>query len=566
MKTLCLSNARFTSQRQALQDRSPHLFDQFVIFGDSLTDPGNVYNVTRAANALIPGVIPISPQVPPYDSKGRITNGDPLGDPRSIWVDFLSEKLNQNVRPSTELAFYNPSVHPTPPYLPQDPSKPAPVLLRFNSPTQPVLELNTFFNGATKTESVNFAYGGATSGQTNVSDERVPGVLKQIDSYLQDSGQQVNAQALYAIWGGTNDFDPIAKGTLVNPITSVNNAETAISSLYNAGGRIFLILNMPDLGTRPFLDALPNTQSIQAEYSKVSDEYNELLAQRLTDLNQSLTNINLISVEVNDLLTFVRENSSFFGFTNTDSSFLSLANPTVANPDEYMFWDGEHPTRAAHKILGDFVYQTVEASTLSARYVRGTQESNILIGGKSNTLMWGGNGNDLILGGFGDDQLWGEAGDDLINGESGNDSIYGGTGNDRLNGSVGDDQLVGGSGNNFMVGGFGNDLILGGSGIDSLEGGRGNDTMIGGRGKDTYVFSRDLLDGVVDRDIIKGFEVGDSLDLEGYLSVGGSIHTQQLFSKALQLTLTNTQGIEEDQVLILGERSALAEVLITLKA
>ncbi|HIK54916.1 MAG TPA: hypothetical protein IGS37_07120 [Synechococcales cyanobacterium M55_K2018_004] len=105
-----------------------------------------------------------------------------------------------------------------------------------------MLELNRFFKGATKTESVNFAYGGATSGQTNVSDERVPGVLKQIDSYLQDlalTGGQANAQALYAIWGGINDFDPIAKGTPVNPITSVNNAETAISSLYKAGGETF---------------------------------------------------------------------------------------------------------------------------------------------------------------------------------------------------------------------------------------------------------------------------------------------------------------------------------------
>ncbi|HIK54917.1 MAG TPA: hypothetical protein IGS37_07125 [Synechococcales cyanobacterium M55_K2018_004] len=118
MKTLNFSSARFTCGQQALQDRASTLFNQLVIFGDSLTDPGNVYNVTRAANVLIPGVIPISPAVPPYDSKGRITNGDPSGDRRSIWVDFVSDKLNQTVKPSTELTFYDSSVHPTPPYLP----------------------------------------------------------------------------------------------------------------------------------------------------------------------------------------------------------------------------------------------------------------------------------------------------------------------------------------------------------------------------------------------------------------------------------------------------------------
>ncbi|MEQ8957060.1 MAG: hypothetical protein RLP02_03915, partial [Coleofasciculus sp. C2-GNP5-27] len=49
-------------------------FSKMYVFGDSLSDPGNIFNATTAANNLPPEQIPpgteippVEPPVPPYD-------------------------------------------------------------------------------------------------------------------------------------------------------------------------------------------------------------------------------------------------------------------------------------------------------------------------------------------------------------------------------------------------------------------------------------------------------------------------------------------------------------------
>ncbi|MEM9136330.1 MAG: SGNH/GDSL hydrolase family protein [Cyanobacteria bacterium P01_F01_bin.42] len=541
-------------------------FNQLLIFGDSLTDPGNVFNVTVATNAIFPGIVPISPAVPPYDSRGRITNGDPLGlDSRSTWADFLADSLGFEVQQSTALALYDPAVQPSPPFMPPaDPSAPAPVLAVLG-PNGPDLELNTFFNGATAVENINFAFGGATSGDTNVSDTRIPGVLRQIDAFLADlafSQNSANPQALYTIWGGSNDFDPIASGTPVDPNGPVSNAETAIASLHGAGGRTFLVHNLPDLGIRPFLESISDSPSevlaIREEYSTVTQEYNELLTAKLADLSQTISDIQIVEVQVYDLLTFVRDNASFFGFTNIDDSFLTQTSGS-ADPDEFIFWDGEHPTRAAHQILGEFTHQTLTASLDSQRFLIGTTDVDMLVGGEEDNRIYGRHGNDLLISGAGDDRVLGGSGNDLINGGAGNDTLSGGSGSDRINGSVGRDVLIGGGGDDFIQGGFGNDILIGTSGSNTLEGGHGNDWYRGGRGPDTFVFGRDLLDGRVEVDTIVGYGTEDFIDLDAYREAGGSVSAQRIYSRKVQLTLTDSFGIR-DRVSVFGDSQALSDL------
>ncbi|OAD20153.1 GDSL family lipase, partial [Candidatus Thiomargarita nelsonii] len=49
----------------------------------------------------------------------------------------------------------------------------------------------------------NFAWGGATTGTTNVFHEDLPGLQQQVDTYLEKAA---DPNGLYVIWAGSNDF------------------------------------------------------------------------------------------------------------------------------------------------------------------------------------------------------------------------------------------------------------------------------------------------------------------------------------------------------------------------
>ncbi len=102
------------------------MLNQIYIFGESLSDSGNIFTVSTAASQLLP-TISIAPPSPPY-FQGRFADGP-------IWVDEIAQYLNLNLVPATTLSIE------------------LPIVAR---PTGD-LAINSLFNGATTAESVNFA-------------------------------------------------------------------------------------------------------------------------------------------------------------------------------------------------------------------------------------------------------------------------------------------------------------------------------------------------------------------------------------------------------------------------
>lgn len=75
-------------------------FSKIYVFGNSLSDPGNIYNATSFVqwfDGLFGLEIPVLPPSPPY-FEGRYSNGP-------IWIDYLAEDLGITVTPSTDLDF-----------------------------------------------------------------------------------------------------------------------------------------------------------------------------------------------------------------------------------------------------------------------------------------------------------------------------------------------------------------------------------------------------------------------------------------------------------------------------
>ncbi|MBD2776642.1 SGNH/GDSL hydrolase family protein [Iningainema tapete] len=306
-------------------------FDKIYVFGDSLSDTGNVFTVTTVANRLNP-TIPVDPPSPPYFN-GRYSNGP-------VWVDYLANSLGSTLTPSTNLAVGSP------------------ITL---TPTGD-LGVNFFFNGATTTQGVNFAFGGATSGLNNASDPRLPGVLREVQAFTNDltlANQPADPQALYVVWAaGSNDY---SSGNL-NSTIFAENISQGVTSLFDVGARNILVVNVPDLGQTPRARRIGDANA----RTQVSQEFNASLTTTLNNLSQTLPGINLIPFDVNSIFAEAIANPTRFGFTNVTEPCLNTVNFTIcSNPNEYLFWDDIHPTTVTHRFLGELVFERLASKPQS---------------------------------------------------------------------------------------------------------------------------------------------------------------------------------------------------------
>ncbi|MBW4528207.1 MAG: SGNH/GDSL hydrolase family protein [Phormidium tanganyikae FI6-MK23] len=257
--------------RQSQQTIQP--INQLYVFGDSLSDVGNVF---RATGGQVPA--------PPY-FEGRYSNG-------KVWVEELAAKLN----------------------LPID-------------------------------RVQNFAWGGATTGRNGLN--RVPGVLAQVETFIQNQ-PKINPQALFVIWAGANDY----LFSTETPATSIENLNRSLQSLLQSGAKRLLVANLPDLGKLPST----RTTEVSQKLTNIALAYNQSLKTTLDQLQKP--DVAIAELDIFDIYQTAINNSQQFGFTNVTTACLSSS----ANCDRFLFWDGIHPTTAAHKILGDFAFEQIKTA------------------------------------------------------------------------------------------------------------------------------------------------------------------------------------------------------------
>jgi outer membrane lipase/esterase len=207
-------------------------------------------------------------------------------------------------------------------------------------------------------------------------------VSTQIDEYLARTSGAADPNALYAVWGGGNDFLQNSQALAAGAITSaqlqanVLGAATAeigqIARLKAAGARYIMVFGLPDIGGAPAVAA--GGPASVAGATAISAGYNTTLFTGLASAG-----IRVIPVDTFSLLTEVRANAAAFGFTNTtgiacgpfppitttgNSEFCLPSNLVAPNADRsYLFADGVHPTSEVHRILANFVESLIEGPT-----------------------------------------------------------------------------------------------------------------------------------------------------------------------------------------------------------
>ena len=76
--------------------------------------------------------------------------------------------------------------------------------------------------------------------------------------------------------------------------------------------------------------------------------------------------IDLKLVDVNPLFVQLVYDPSAFGFANSvDAAYNVNTGAVVPNPDQYVFWDGFHPTTSVHYLIAQLIYQSATALAAS---------------------------------------------------------------------------------------------------------------------------------------------------------------------------------------------------------
>jgi|GEM_PF-1129094 len=224
-------------------------------------------------------------------------------------------------------------------------------------------------NGNAWSLGQNFAWGGSRSG-TGYKEDLLPNLLQQIEFYLENPfvGPQFDYEVgtkLFSVWSGGNDvIDAVQGGEPIDvdalSTQMAENIATAITTLYQHGGRYFIVPNLPDLGKKPNYRTNP---FYAGEATAIVEAYNPKLAAKIASLRSSLPGITIYAFDAYTLLNDAITNPGKYNFINvTENSYVSdpllpLGGYVRDDVDLYLFWDTTHPTRVGHAILAQAVLQ-----------------------------------------------------------------------------------------------------------------------------------------------------------------------------------------------------------------
>lgn len=227
--------------------------------------------------------------------------------------------------------------------------------------------------------SNNFAVGGATTGNGNfnvITDSpaglglafpalAATGMAQQVAAYAaQHPSVALADETLFMLWGGANDLY-LGLGT-VGPAgmpaviaSTVTNLVNDILVLVGLGATHFLVPNLPDLGLTP--EAVEAGGAAQALASGLSLAYNTALDGALDGLRAApgMAGVSLVEFDAAALLAAVVSDPAAWGFSNVTDRCFDARDVAGTLPNVlggcagYLYFDHIHSTTAAHQVLAE---------------------------------------------------------------------------------------------------------------------------------------------------------------------------------------------------------------------
>ncbi|WP_250459491.1 autotransporter outer membrane beta-barrel domain-containing protein [Microbulbifer litoralis] len=380
---------------------TPDLYDNFVVFGDSLSDSGNAGIFTSAdPDGLLPrqpaiaftaqnfGVSPLRPScfglgpasggaIPCAPAAGTpaqqlqqiatsvLANGSnwAVGGNRAadVLLDVVGPQRFRQLFPNTTVADHNALTTVLPdssrcgedgvcdpaagesPYLP--PAEAAQAAAAFNDPAALQALVDDPNNSITLT-GVPFATG--------------QGYLPQ---------NPVDGNSLYYLNGGGNDIIAGVRAGTISPDSMQRSATflaVAAAELRAAGARFIAVSNAPRVGNTPLMNDA-GAAAVSAANTGTA-LFNESLRRQINRVR------NVLILDTEGFSTLALNRPGLFGFADIDQAATCYAAGECANPDpvysengsapdsdRLFFNDGVHPTLAAAELLGDYYYSVLAA-------------------------------------------------------------------------------------------------------------------------------------------------------------------------------------------------------------
>jgi phospholipase/lecithinase/hemolysin len=345
--TKLLSVAVFLATPILVNAQAP-AFTQVIVFGDSLSDDGNI---AHRARDLVGFSYPSSNF---NYSDYRFTDDTNTSPAANLYVGTWHEQLEKTF---LRLAVAKNSLDGGTDYA---------------------------FGGATTKDGTQdrtiinnpFPFGG---GDFTIT---IDNMGKQINDYL--ASHATDANALYILWGGGNDlFDDHSAQSVSD---TANRVGGLIVRLANAGARNFLVPNVPPLGAVPNSFGDPN-RVLALDYASAiyRDHLNSVIASTISGLAGSGITIHVYTFDVWLDLIRVLGQPAHYNFVNTIDSAQGASG---VNPDEYLFWDDIHPTTGGHhelaneanRLLSGQIAPLGKATNISTRGIVGTGEDVLIAG------------------------------------------------------------------------------------------------------------------------------------------------------------------------------------------
>ena len=287
-------------------------FDRIVVFGTSLSDPGNYFALHHVNNTppytLLVDPLTLVPDAPYAIGGHHLSNG-------STWIEQLALPLG--LQGSVGTAF------------------------------------------GSRGAATNYAVNGARAHDDGINLD----LQEQVLQFTNDFAGVAPDGALYVMEMGSNDVRDVLQHYLGGDVAGGNlilqQALTSIGGelgkLYQMGARRFFVWNVPDLSLTPAarrLDEASGTGTAIRDLARaLAQGFNAQLSLIVANFQQ-LPGVDVKLFDAFQASDEIVSNNTEFGLTNVQDACImpGVAPFQCQSAGQFLFWDGIHPTRAGHAI------------------------------------------------------------------------------------------------------------------------------------------------------------------------------------------------------------------------